>query len=157
MIVNIKKSIGLSPAYFDTGIKKHLFNKLKQETENECSEQNGYIINVKKLVRIINNSISPTTSETIFDLEFQAETIKPVKNQEFSAVVCMVFSEGILAEVKNKLKVLIPMHYIEGYEFSNCILRKDEKTIEKNSVIDIIVVSAKYSDGAFSCIAQLKE
>lgn len=157
MLVTIRRSISLSPEYFDTNIRKHLLNKLKEETKNECTQENGYIVAVKKLVRVISNSISSTTSETIFDLEFQAETIKPVVDQEFSAEVCMVFSEGILAEVKNKLKVLIPMHYIEGYEFSNSRLSKGEKVIQKSSDIDILVTSAKYSDGAFSCIAKLKE
>jgi len=161
MLINIRRKIVLSPEYFDSKIKTHIFEKIKEETQSECSRENGYIISVKKLEKIISNSVSPTTSETVFDIVFKADVIKPEPGKEFEAVVCMIFSEGLLAEVKNKLKVFVPSYTLEDcenpYEISDSKLVNSNKTIEKGDTINIIITSSKYIDGGFSSVARLKE
>ena len=154
MLVTIRRNITLEPKYFDSKIRAHLLAKLK-ENEGECTKEYGYIICVNKIVKIINNSISSSSSNTIFTIDFEAETIKPVEGQQMNGLVRMIFSGGIFLEIKSKLKVLVPLQTITGYDFIDDSFVKDDNVIKKGNDVSVIISSVKYSDGAFSCIASL--
>jgi DNA-directed RNA polymerase IV and V subunit 7 len=154
MLVTIRRNITLEPKYFDNKIKEHLLTKLKED-EGACTKDYGYIIRIIRIINIINNSISSSSSNTIFTLDFEAETIKPVEGQKMVGVVCMVFSGGIFLEIKSKLKVLVPLQTIIGYKFINNTFVKDDYEIKKGNDVSVLITSVKYSDGAFSCIARL--
>lgn len=155
MTTIIRRDITLEPQYFDTKIKDHLLDKIRKETLNECTQKYGYILSVSRLVKIVSNYISSAASEIVFTVEFEADTVKPEIGNEITACVCMVFSEGLLAEVNGKLKILIPMHYIDGYTLVRNTLVKGDICIEKGINISVIITSTKYNDNMFSCIAKL--
>jgi DNA-directed RNA polymerase subunit E'/Rpb7 len=107
-IERITKRIVLDDQFLDKNINRHLFNKLKDIAENDCSKEYGYIIEVKKIIEILDNYISNVNSELIFIVLFEAETIKPEVNSVYEDEVYLALRGGIFFEVSKKFKVLIP-------------------------------------------------
>jgi len=158
-IVTIEKRLCINPSFLGKKLKSQLFNFLKEITKNECTKENGYIIEVKKINRIKNNYISGNNCEIIFEVDIDAEILKPEINKIFTDKVCMIFSGGIFIDVKNKFKVLIPLVYLYGLVFDQENKNfKNEKTgfiIKENDVIDVKITGIKFSKNNFSCFGEL--
>ena len=82
-----------------------MFEKIKTISNNECTKENGYVLDVKKIIDIVDNYISNVNSEIIFIVNIEAEILKPEINKEFTDKVSMIFSGGIFIDIKNKMKV----------------------------------------------------
>ena len=117
-IISMEKRVCINPEFLGKQLNKHIFDFLKEITKNECTRDNGYIINVKKLNKIKNNYISGNNCELIFEVEILVEILKPEINKIFKDRVCMIFSGGIFIDVKGKFKVLIPLLSLENFVFN---------------------------------------
>jgi len=140
-------------------IYSHILTKIKENTVNECTKENGYILDIKKLIRIKDNYISNVNCDTIFLVEFLAETLKPEIGKRFDGQVCMVFPGGIFLNIKGKQKVLIPISTLNKYTYDNVnkILKKDEKIIKEGDLIKVEITGTKYSKQSFSCFGNMVE
>ena len=49
----VTKRIVLDDQYLDKNIHFHLFNKVKELAKNDCSKEYGYIIDVKRIKKIL--------------------------------------------------------------------------------------------------------
>ena len=138
----IQKRICLEPEFLNTNLKKNIFDKLKKTTNNECSKEFGYILNIVKLIKIVDNYVSNASSEIVFEVMFEIETLKPEIDKVFTGEVCMIFGGGIFLNIKNKIKVLIPLTSIKDYKFiqSEKILRKCEDEIKQGDKINSISI-----------------
>lgn len=157
----IKKRICLEPEYLDSNYKTYLFKKIKDNIQNECNREYGYFINLKKIVKIEDNSIT-SNSEIIFNVEFEVETLLPEKDKEFECIICMIFVSGIFVNVKNKLKILLPISELSNYSYdhaSNSFLSKDKNSkynsLKKDDVINVKILDLKYSKKQFSCFGKI--
>lgn len=159
-VVKIERKITLDSQYLTKDIKNHIFNKIKKLIENECTKDNGYFINLIKILRIKDNYIS-SNCENIFIVEFESENLKPEIGKIFEGNVCMIFSGGIFLNVKNKLKVLIPLTSIPDYEFNQpenvFIHKKNKKQIKESDILKVLITGTKYSKQNFSCFGNLIE
>lgn len=158
-IVKIEKRLCINPSFLGRKLKSQLFNFLKEITKNECTKENGYIIDIIKIDKIKNNYISGNNCEIIFEVDIEAEILKPEINKIFTDKVCMIFSGGIFIDVKSKFKVLIPLTYLNNLVFEQekkCF--KNEKTgfvIKENDIIDVKITGIKFSKNNFSCFGEL--
>jgi DNA-directed RNA polymerase subunit E'/Rpb7 len=157
MIQLIKDKVSIDSMYLDSDIKDHILEKLKKNMEGKCTLNNGYIIEVTKLIDIGENSIGCANSFVIFQVTYEAEILKPEKGQYMSGKVCMVFQHGIFVDVCGKMKVLIPSASMDGYKYSS-----DENSFERydNIIVnglelEIEIVMTKYEKKHFSCIGKL--
>ena len=98
----IQKRICLEPEFLNTNLKKNIFDKLKKTTNNECSKEFGYILNIVKLIKIVDNYVSNASSEIVFEVMFEIETLKPEIDKVFTGEVCMIFGGGIFLNIKNQ-------------------------------------------------------
>jgi DNA-directed RNA polymerase II subunit RPB7 len=157
MIQIIKQKVSIEAMYLDKDIKDHILVKLKKNMEGRCTFDNGYIITVNKIINVGSNTIGSANSLIIFDITYEANTLRPEKGVVLTGKVCMVFKHGIFVDIFGKMKVLVPSNFIEGYEYQQdsnsftCL-----KSIIKNDVeVSVDIVDMKYDKKQFSCIGKL--
>lgn len=159
-IIKLQKKITIESQYLDSNIKENILKKLKIITNNECSKEYGYYINIIKINNILDNYIS-SNCENIFIVEFDAEILKPEIGKKYEGKVCMLFGGGIFLNVLNRLKILIPLSTITDYEYNplknNFTNKKNGKVIILNDDLKVIISGTKYSKQNFSCFGKLLE
>lgn len=157
MLVNIVQKVSIEPKFLDSNIAYHLLQKIKRNMEGKCTLDYGYIITVNKIVELGKNMIAPANSLVVYDVKYEAETIKPEKGMELNGEICMVFPNGVFVDVLNKLNVLIPVSSLDGYTFFNdsFVSDKDEDNIKVGSNVNIRITMVKYEKKSFSSIGEL--
>jgi DNA-directed RNA polymerase subunit E'/Rpb7 len=155
----IRKRVCIEPEFLTKNYKDFLFKKIKETTNNECSKEHGYFLDVKRIVKIIDNNIT-SNSEIVFIVEFEVETLLPIKDKEFEGTICMIFNSGIFVNIKNKLKVLIPLSELTNYTYDsskNVFIMKDdcENILKKDINIKITILDLRYSKKQFSCFGKI--
>lgn len=155
--VIIQKRICIEPEFLDSNIEQNIFNKLKKSTVNQCSKEFGYILDIVKLIEIKDNYISNASSEIVFEVMFEIETLKPEIDKIFTGDVCMIFVGGIFLNIKNKIKVLIPITTMKDYKFiqSEKIFKKDKIVIKQGDVLNVKITGIKYQKKNYNCYGEL--
>jgi DNA-directed RNA polymerase subunit E'/Rpb7 len=133
----------------------HLIDKIRQETQQVCSKEYGYILSIKNIIKILDNK------ENIFNVLFQVEVFKPEKNQELQGNVCMIFKDGIFVDVLNIQKVLISAKTLSNYKYDkkHNVFRHitNDSIIDNMSCVNLIILDIKYNNHQFCCFGKLKE
>ena len=126
---------------------------------NECTKDYGYILDVKKVVKIKDNYVSNANCDNIFTILFEADTLKPENGKEYEGIVCMIFAGGIFFNIKNKQKVLIPITNLKEFIFDQTKkqFKKEKVIIKEGDVLNVIITGTKYSKKSFSCFGNLVE
>jgi DNA-directed RNA polymerase subunit E'/Rpb7 len=155
--VIIEKRIVLAQQYLNSNYMEHLFNRLKNTVCVDCTEEHGHIIDVKKIVQILNHKIDRTNSDIIFNIKFLATTFKPVAGKIIEGIVCMVYKDGIFITIMDRQKMLIPSVLLKGYTFDEKLLSYSNgmETIMMGNTIQGKVTAIKYNKKNFSCFGSL--
>jgi len=157
----IEKRICVDHENLNNDIGKYIYEKIKESTLNECTKDYGYILGIKKLIRIKDNYISNVNCDNIFIVEFEAYTLKPEIGKKFKGEVCMIFNGGIFLNIKNKQKVLIPVSCLKNYSYDAVNKRfqnnNNKKKIETGNEINVEITGTKYSKQSFSCFGNIIE
>lgn len=158
-IVTIEKRLCIDPTFLGKNLHRKLFEFLKESTKNECTKENGYVIDIKRIKQIKNNYISGNNCEIIFELDIDAEILKPEINKIFTDKVCMLFSGGVFIDIQNKFKVLIPLSSLYNFIFDQELkLFKNEITsviIQENDSVNVKITGIKFAKNNFSCFGEL--
>jgi DNA-directed RNA polymerase subunit E'/Rpb7 len=152
----INKKISIESQYLNKNIKDNILKKLKEMLKDECTKENGYFIDIIRINKIKDNYIS-SNCENIFDIEFEAEILKPEKDKIFEGDICMIFSGGIFVNIKNKIKVLIPLNSLTEYSFNskNNSFIKNKKELKQGDIIYVLISGTKYNKKNFSCFGTI--
>ena len=155
----LEKKVCLDFKYLGKDLKRYLLDKVKTSFINECSKEHGYILNINKIIRIKDNYISNVNSDVIFIIDVDVDTLKPEISDILSDKVSMVFGGGLFINIKDKIKVLIPINSLPGYVFdkNNKTFTKDKHIIQENDVVKVKISGVKYSNKNFSCFGELIE
>mgnify|MGYP001265394446 CR=1 FL=1 len=156
--IYIKNNIELTPDKLDSNINKYLLEQLKNKFTGTCSKENGYIVDIVKINKIISNTISNTSGNAVFNVECSYNTLKPEIGKVIDFKVIMISSHGIIAMI-NKLKIFIPCKDLVDYKFNDTdkTYSKRKKTISKDDNIKVKITNIKYMKKEYSCIGVLKE
>lgn len=159
MIVTITRRVYLEPRFLDKNIKDHLLTKILKQTDNECSQEYGYILSVKKILEVMVARISPSNSDIICKVQFEAEILKPIEGKNLTGEVCMIFTNGIFLDIKGKLKVLIPTTSLNGYILNRekMYYVRGESKIQKGDILTVKITGTQYSKKIFNCFGSLVE
>ena len=151
MTVIISRRVYLEPEFLDENIMAHIFDKIVKITDKECTKDYGHILSVNRLVKVVNNE------DTIFTVEFEAETLKPTVGDKLSGIVCMLYKDGIFVQVSEKQKMLIPALSIKGYIYDETTqtYSNGKNKIKDGDKIHAIVTASQYNKQNFSCIGCL--
>jgi len=157
MSLVITKSVLLEPKYLDSRILLNLKNKLEKLMIGQCTFEDGYVTDIIKILKFDDNTISPATSNVIFNVKFKAKTLKPVEGKDLTGEVCMVFQHGIFVEIDKKMKILIPVSNMNGFNYNNekSMFELNTNIIKVGDIITSTVLKIKYEKKEFSCIGSL--
>ena len=50
---NIRRRVCIEPEFLVKNYKEYIFKKIKETTDNECSKEHGYFLDVKRITKII--------------------------------------------------------------------------------------------------------
>jgi DNA-directed RNA polymerase II subunit RPB7 len=135
---------------------------MKFRFEKTCTNKEGYIVSIDSIEKIHGNIISSGDSMTVFDVSFNAVTMKPAIGDVLDGTVCMVEPYGVLVHIHEKLQVLVLSTNMKKYMFNEAEDGKEEsyttenKSITKGSVLKISLDKIKYEKKKYSCIGSLK-
>ena len=151
MITIIKKRVYLNPQYLDEYMMDHLLEKIRELYVGECSKEDGHIISVIRIIKILDNE------DTIFTVLFEAETLMPSVGTILEGTVCMLYKDGIFTQVSEKQKMLIPNLSVKGYTYDETlhIYSNGKKEIKEGDKIQAVVTASQYNKKNFSCIGCL--
>ena len=157
MTVVIEKKISLESKYLNSNIKKHIFDTTKQLLFSNCSKEHGHIIDVIKLVEIMDHEIDRANCSNIFTVKIEIENIKPEVGAVMTGNVCMLYKDGIFIEIiKGKQKMLIPKLYLKDYTFNDTIpCYEGEKTIKEGDTISAKITACQYNNKTFNCFGSI--
>lgn len=163
----IDQKISIEARYLDSNLLSHIFNRIRELYEKKCLKKYGYILEIQELISVKNNVISAATSCAIFDVSFQARTLKPEKGDQFTGIVFLCLEIGLLVDIldtktKNEImRILIPEKRLKGYIFDNVASIYHQKlndkilTIEPGMNINVIIEQIKYEKCKFHCIGSI--
>ena len=149
--VIITRRVYLEPKFLDSNIMNHLLKRCSELSVGECTKEHGHILAVNQIVKVLGNE------DTIFTVQFEAETLKPKVGDILSGKICMIYRDGIFVQVSEKQKMLIPAISIKGYTYddSSHTYSSGKKKITEGDNIEAIVTASQYSKQNFSCIGSL--
>lgn len=139
---------------------------------SECDQSCGYILSTNpQSMKILNNTISPDYSGVNFNVEFTAKTLKPKKGRIFHGEICMIISSGVLVDVEEKIKILIPHDKLVGYKFQEnppqfCRkevgrgkegVKNSGNILRQFSAIMVRIEDVEYVNRKYNCIGTLVE
>jgi len=158
-ITVLERRICIEHQYLDSDIKIHLFAKIKEIMKNECTKDYGYILEVKRILKIEDNYISSANCGNVFTVLFEVENLKPEDGKQFKGKVCMIFGTGIFINIQNKQKVLIPITNLKDYIFNQTekTFKKGSTVIEEGNILNVYITGTRYSNKKFSCFGKLVE
>ena len=153
----IEKRIVLESNLLNSNYMSHLLTKLKTTMIYECTEEHGHIIDVIKILNIISHKIDRTNSDNIFNIRFEAETLKPTPGKIMEGNVCMIYKDGIFISIMGRQKMLIPNTLLKGYKFDDTIPSYSDgmNTIMIGNIVKAKVTAVKYNKQNFSCFGFL--
>jgi DNA-directed RNA polymerase subunit E'/Rpb7 len=155
----IKWKTYLRPSFLDGNILSNLLEHIRMELNNKCFEEHGYIISVNRIISVDNNTILVTTSNILFNVTIEVDTLKPEIGLINVGEVFMVIDKGIFVKIEDKLKVLIPVSNLYGYEYKkedNFYYKKETKTsIYMNDTVKIKILGIQYSKNYFNCFGEI--
>lgn len=152
----LSKEIELHPQYLNKDIKQHIINKIKEK--NECTEEYGFIVDVKRIERITSLPISGVTKFPVFKVDFTAITLIPEVGKEFESTITRIFETGLFIEC-GVIKVFVPYTELKGYNYGDKSFKKGKKEIKVDQMIKVLIKNINYSEeeNCFKCIATLAE
>ena len=163
--VQIKQKVSLESKYLDKNIKDHILKILKNSMYTYCTFSNGYIIDVKRIISLGENTISSANSLVVFNVTYEADILKPAIGDIMNGKVCMVLQngDGIIVDICSKMQILIPAYNMKpfiyktdclSYELNNT-KTKEIITISRDSNVSVEIIACKYEKKAYSCIGKL--
>lgn len=159
-LIKIEQLVPIEFKYLDKDIKQHMLRILREAMNKCCSSTYGYITEVKKIIEIGENKISPSNSLVIFKIVYEADVLKPFVGNIISGTVSIVLQngDGIMVNICNKIQVLIPSSNMKPFLFnqSQLLFEYDSVKIQKGCQINLEIVASKYEKKQYKCIAKIK-
>jgi len=151
-IIKIDTKIYVEPKLFNSKIRQHISDKLKEKTFHTCIHNIGYVIDVNKIntIKNIHSNIFVVNSDLI--------VFKPEKDTEYNTIIRMIFKEGLFVEINDIQKVLIPTSSIKDrYEYKDnvFICKETNNVITIGMELKVRLTAIKYYNNKFNCIGQI--
>ena len=157
--INIPFETSLYPDSLDSNIMSYLYQNAVDDLTNKCFEKYGYILNVIKIVKVLENKISVCDNRVIFQMVMEVENLFPKIDDCYSGEVFMIFNKGIFIKVSKKLKILIPLTNMINYEHNKDSNFFHNKTTDHfiyiNDIVTVKILGIQFSKNDFNCFATL--
>lgn len=158
---NIHVKIEMTPEQTDAHWRTRLFLHVCQKIKGACTHDDGYIINVRKILRIHDHYISRLNGMVVFSLDAIAECILPKTGDMIDVVVDMIFPHGVFCH-HQMLRMMMPATRCGGLiirqEFSTNSLYNPSthQSIRKGDVLSVFIEDVRFENDLYSCIVSYK-
>lgn len=159
--VEIHRRVCLEPQYLDSNVLTHLLDTVKRSTVRECTAEYGYILDVTRIVRVLNNRIASANSDIVFSLVFEAKTFHPSVNDNVQGTVCKVVPQGFMVKVHGKNIIFVPLMLLprdstyHDTPHSHIVNGETCVNYEADKDITVSITSARYVDHKYQYLAKL--
>lgn len=156
-LVEITKSITVSPKVMDKNIVNMIVQMFKKKYEKSCDDKNGYIVSIQSM-KNLQNMISKDSTYIQFTATLLANVIKPEIDRQITIIPSLIISRGIFSKIYD-ISILIPEEYLKekGWIFkeNTFINDLDDKKIDSNTTIIVKIVNYKYAGSKYNCICDI--
>lgn len=136
----IRRIVNLKPEFIGSNITEHLKNQVEKDVSLECNNENGYIVQIIKIDRIIDNYIENSSSDIMVVIDITVSIFRPIPGMIVIGKVKAIYNDGILAEMYERQRVLIP-----SSTYSSC-------NTKVGSNLEIQISAVRYNNHVFSCL-----
>jgi len=143
----INRRVSLDSKYLRSDFKDKIFETLNKTIINECSESDGYIIEVDKITNINSSFVTSGTLENVFFVECLVKTIKPTKGMITEATISQLDDEDIFVDVLGLFKIMISSERLNeaGLYFSNNSYKNKKKTLSIGDKVKVQIIDSGYN------------
>ena len=169
-VTTIKRIFRMSPECL-SDIDKKVDAHATEKIIGSCNADNGYITDIED-VHIDSIDICEATSMLKVNVSIESHCVKPKKGNMYSGRVCLIFDMGILLNVAEVLKVLIPIPdnaITVNNQDRSVVYSNAEETltsiddikpsieIQKNDIVRVEIsgIQYNYSTHAYNCFGNI--
>lgn len=147
----------IEPRFLGDRLNEAILTQLKQKYVNKCNKKFGYVSEIKPEIKILDNELSRLGGNVFYTVEGTLICIKPDIGTKFTGKVIHLYENGILVEIAQEMKVLIPTDKMNGFKYvkNQEIFKKKKEKISDGDEITVEITSVKYVDGNYSLIGKL--
>jgi DNA-directed RNA polymerase subunit E'/Rpb7 len=135
-------------------MRRTIVDKLNQKIATECTETNGYVIQITAIDPGYTNIISRVSGNCIVRVTFTTDNLRPRVGHIYNVQIIKAYKTGIVASFR-RITFFIPVTMLEGYEFEENRYTSPSRVIEEGQTIRVQVTAARYENGNFQCISTL--
>ncbi len=115
-----------------------LLERYQRRYENTCTKENGYILSVRAIRRILRRKLSAYNGTLVVDCEIEVDCLLPVPGQLIEGVVKQEFAQGWIVLVYDCMKVFVP--------------RVPDVEIHLHASVVVEVTQIRFQKGRYDCI-----
>lgn len=153
-------SILLSPSQLDHHYIEHLLTQIRDQWENKCHKDVGYIHKIVRVDQILQEEVMNMIPNVIFLVKTDILHFYPTIGNHLPMTIDVIFNQGIFGYF-HKIKILVPIIYSEDIfyiqqEFSECMaytLFPTKQCLRKGNVYWVELRHIRFEKETFSCIA----
>lgn len=152
----------LTPQEIHTHYRSLLLDKCKQEWEDQCHLNKGYILQVVSLHAILHEEIMEMCPNILFKASFNIISYLPQIGNVIPMTVDIIFDDGIFGHFY-KINIIVPTQYCQDHKWSihqnflgNIAVSQEnnDRIIRPNDVWMVSLKHLRYERESFSCIAE---
>jgi DNA-directed RNA polymerase subunit E'/Rpb7 len=147
----------MKPEQVDEHWETRLFLGICHKFQGRCTRQDGYLVSIRKILRIDDQHITRTNGNILFYVRVLAECILPKTGDCLDAMVDMIFPHGVFCH-HHMLRMMMPMvhckHFQIRQEFSTNSLYhpRTKQSIRKGDTVRVVIQDVRFENDLYSCI-----
>lgn len=154
-IIKIQTNIQIDAKYFGDNIRNFVIEKVTQKYNGSCTFENGYILNIKN-VKLTSNWISTANTQTIFEVSFDAEILKPKAGDKLIGEVMAIYEYGIIIAAQKMITIFITPDDIKNFRYvDEGEFESSKQKINNGDKIQVEITLLKYSNKKFEYIGKI--
>lgn len=155
----IKVKMEMTPDKINQHWQTHLFSQICHKFQGKCTREDGYILHIKKIVKIHDHFIT-IHGMGLFFVEVLAKCILPKIGDYMEVVIDMIFNHGVFCH-HQMLRMMMPSSKCSipiRQEFSTNSLYdpSSRRIIRKGDVITVRIEDVRFENDLYSCIVSFQ-
>lgn len=150
-VININKTIEFIPNPKDNS-ETYWLSLFKEKYNSTCNKKYGYILDILKINKVLNSTISIYNGNCILTCEIQIVNLLPIIHNSIEGIIQKIYKEGIFLLCENCMKIFIPTENLKDNHYSGNL--KDFKP-KINEQIIVKIIDIRFSKGKYDCIGKI--
>jgi len=145
----------LKHEHLGPNIMQNILTTARELLEGKCNETDGYVLEVLKIHRVLDNFISNVNGDCVFHAEFCARTFLPRVGMTCDAAVYLIVPSGVVVLLENIQKMLIMPTALNGYAIEHDRLVRGAELLKKGDRVQVQIDGVKFNKNSFSVFGKM--